>query len=112
MHPFAVHNVTDCTRIVWLKGASLEMQYRYESWVQITSRRPARRRDLSALATELSNLEAAGGEWIFEGVNEVAPRLRVQGSCRSSVSAEEFLQRLSTALRTLPPAWDPYDRID
>lgn len=112
VHPFAVHNVTDCTRIVWLKGDSLEMQYRYESWVQITSRRPARRRDLTALAAELSTHEAAGGEWVFEGVNEVAPRLKVHGSCRSSIAAEDFLQRLGTALRTLPAAWDPYERID
>ena len=112
VHPFAVHNVTDCTRIVWAKGESLEMQYRYESWVQITSRRPRRRRNLDSLAAELGQLETAGGEWVFEGVNEVAPRLRVRGSCRSSIPAAEFLERLSHALTTLPPAWDPYNRID
>ena len=112
VHPFAVHNVTQCSRIVWLKGESLEMQYRYESWVQLASRRPLMRVDLAGLADQLCDLETAGGEWLFEGVNEVAPRLRLKGSCRSSISAEEFLPRLYAVLRDAPPAWDPYKRID
>jgi hypothetical protein len=112
VHPFAVHNVTDCSRLVWIKGESLEMQYRYESWIQLASRRPARRRDLTGLAEQLSDLETGGGQWVFEGVNEVAPRLRVNGSCRSSVGAEQFLALLSDWLRTQPAAWDPYNRIE
>ena len=88
------------------------MQYRYESWVQLASRRPLMRIDLEGLAKQLSELETAGGEWIFEGVNEVAPRLRLQGSCRSSIPAEEFLQHLCAVLRTAPPAWNPYKRPD
>ncbi len=111
VHPFAVHNVTDCTRLVWLKDGSLEMQYRYESWIQLASRRPARRRDLTGLAETLSALETAGGGWKFEGVNEVAPRLKVEGSCRSSISAETFLEMLSDWLRSQPPAWDPYEPL-
>jgi len=111
VHPMAVHNATDCTRLVWLKGDSLEMQYRYESWIQLASRRPARRRDLTGLAEQLSDLETAGGGWIFEGVNEVAPRLKVDGSCRSSIEAERFLELLSDWLRTQPPAWDPYEPL-
>jgi len=112
VHPFAVHNVTSCSRVVWLKGQSFEMQYRYESWVQMASRRPLPRRDLTTLAEQLGQLETAGGEWLFEGVDEVAPRLRLQGSCRSSLTAEEFLQRLCAALISSPPAWDPYSKPD
>jgi len=110
VHPFAVHNITACSRIVWLKGQSFEMQYRYESWVQMASRRPLPRRDLTELASQLGRLETAGGEWLFEGVDEVAPRLRLAGSCRSSLAADDFVQRLCTALRNNPPAWDPYSK--
>jgi hypothetical protein len=112
VHPFAVHNVTQCSRLVWQKGAALEFQYRYESWVQLASRRPALRIDLTGLAAQLNALESGGGEWVFEGVNEVAPRLHTRGSCRSSLSADEFLTRLSDWLRGQPVAWDPYRRPD
>lgn len=112
VHPFAVHSITQCSRLVWIKGASLEAQYRYESWVQLASRRPLLRVDLSGLAVQLGDLETAGGEWVFEGVNEVAPRLRLQGSCRSSITADEFVQRLCAVLQDGPPAWDPYGKPD
>jgi len=112
VHPFAVHNITQCSRIVWIKGQSIEMQYRYESWVQLASRRPMLRVDLSDIARQLSDIETAGGEWVFEGVNEVAPRLMLSGSCRSSVSPELFIQYLCRALEKGPPAWNPYKRTD
>jgi hypothetical protein len=112
VHPFAVHNVTQCSRLVWIKGASIEAQYRYESWVQIASRRPAKRVDLTGLAEQLGVLETAGGSWQFEGVNEVAPRLYLQGSCQSSIEPEVFVEHLSEWLRTQPAAWDPYNKID
>ena len=110
VHPFAVHNITDCTRLVWLKGDSIEFQYRYESWIQVASRRPAQRIDMDGLAAKLANLESGGGTWQFEGVNEVAPRLHHQGSCRSSIDSERFMDMLCDWLRTQPPAWDPYNK--
>jgi hypothetical protein len=112
VHPFAVHNTTDCTRLLWIKGKSIEFQYRYESWVKLASRRPLLRIDLSGLADELNVIETGGGEWIFEGVNEVAPRLRIDGSCQSSLATEKFVALLTQYLRTQPPAWDPYNRPD
>ena len=112
VHPFALHNITQCSRVVWIKGESLEMQYRYESWVQLASRRPALRVDLADLAKQLCELETAGGEWVFEGVNEVAPRLMLTGSCRSSIAADDFLALLCASLRAQPPAWDPYNKPD
>ncbi len=112
VHPFAVYNVTQCSRVVWIKGASIEMQYRYESWVQLASRRPLLRVDLSRLADKLTDQEAAGGRWEFEGVNEVAPRLRLVGSCRSSIPESDFLAQLSATLQAGPAAWNPYKRPD
>lgn len=110
VHPFAVHNLTDCSRVVWLKGSSVEVQYRYESWVQLASRRPALRVDLDGLAEQLSERETAGGEWTFEGVNEVAPRLLLSGSCRSSIATADFMALLTDWLQTQPAAWDPYSQ--
>jgi hypothetical protein len=110
VHPFAVHNVTQCGRLVWIKGESVEAQYRYESWLQLASRRPAKRVDLTGLAAQLGEMETAGGSWIFEGINEVAPRLRLEGSCRSSVAADKFVAMLTEWLRSQPAAWDPYNK--
>lgn len=110
VHPFAVHNVTQCTRLVWLKGSSIEFQYRYESWIQLASRRPAPRIDLAGLADKLAVRETGGGEWVFEGVGEVAPRLYHKGSCRSSLGGDKFLTLLTDWLRTQPSAWDPYTK--
>lgn len=110
VHPFAVHNITQCSRIVWLKGQSFEMQYRYESWLKMTSRRPLLRVDLNELASQLGEIETAGGEWQFEGVDEVAPRLHLIGSCRSSLASADFVHRLYIALKSNPPAWDPYNK--
>jgi len=112
VHPFAVHNVTQCGRLVWIKGESIEAQYRYESWLQLASRRPAKRVDLAGLATQLGDIETAGGSWEFEGINEVAPRLHLQGSCRSSISSDKFVALLADWLRSQPPAWDPYNKIN
>ena len=108
VHPFAVHNVTQCSRLVWLKGDSIEFQYRYESWIQLASRRPAPRINLTGLAEKLAVQETGGGEWVFEGVGEVAPRLYHPGSCRSSIGPDAFLAQLADWLRTQPSAWDPY----
>src|SRR5262249_8394139 len=55
-HPLAIYNTTSCTRILLQQGQHIEFQYRYEGWVQLVSRRPAARIDLSDLAAEL-NLE-------------------------------------------------------
>lgn len=112
VHPFAIHTRTMCNRIVRLIGGRYEFQYRYESWVQLASYRPALRVDLTGLAEQLCELETGGGEWIFEGVNEVAPRLRHSGSCRSSIAADAFLTKLCDWLRTQPPAWNPYSKPD
>ena len=49
-HPFAIHNQTARSRLLAMKGRSVEFQYRYESWVRMVSTRPALRIDLTALA--------------------------------------------------------------
>ncbi len=108
VHPFAVHNQTDCNRLVWLQGRSIEAQYRYESWVELATRRTSLRVDLTALAARLNTTESSRGRWEFEGVNEVAPRLHLRGAHETTIDIETFIEELVQHLNAEPAAWDPY----
>src|SRR5688572_4361463 len=77
-HPLAINNATACTRILLLQGRNVEFQYRYEGWVQLVSRKPQARVDLAPLAGEFNLLED-GGQWIFDGVDTITPRLYLEG---------------------------------
>jgi len=108
-HPFAIHNRTDCSRLLLIQGRHIEFQYRYESWVQYVSRKPLARIDLSDLAAALSRAETSGGRWVFDGVDQITPRLHLEGSAGTSLSPGLIQTRLEEHLRTGRPAWDPYD---
>jgi hypothetical protein len=108
-HPFALHNRTTCTRLLLLQGRRAELQYRYEGWVQLASRRPAPRVDLSDLANELNREESSGGRWVFDGVDQITPKLHLKGSDTTSVPADTIVRRVEHHLRTGRAAWDPYD---
>jgi hypothetical protein len=108
LHPFAIHNATRCTRLVRLQGRRIEFQYRYESWLQIQSRRPALRVDLTPMCRWLNRRER-NGSWIWEDTLEIAPRLRLAGGGPSSVAPELFLRTLRQHLRSQPPVWDPFN---
>jgi hypothetical protein len=108
-HPFALHNRTACSRLLVVQGHRVELQYRYESWVQMASRRPAPRVDLSELANELSAEETAGGRWVFDGVDRITPKLHLDWASASSIPLESIVRRVEDRLRTGPSAWDPYD---
>jgi hypothetical protein len=108
-HPFAIHNRTARSRLLVLQGSRVEFQYRYESWVQMSSRRPAPRVDLSELANELNHEEGTGGRWVFEGVDQITPRLFLEGSATTSLPPEAIVRRVEDQLRTGQSAWNPYD---
>jgi len=108
-HPFALHNRTRCTRLIVLRGSRVEVQYRYEGWVQMASRRPAPRVDLSGLASELNLEEATGGQWVFDGVDQITPRLHLEGSAGTSIPHDALVRRVEHCLRAGQSAWDPYD---
>ena len=108
-HPFALHNRTARTRLLVLQGHRIELQYRYESWVQMASRRPASRVDLSGLANELNLEETSGGRWVFDGVDQITPRLHLEGSSATSVPLDAIVKRVEHHLRTGRSAWNPYD---
>ena len=108
-HPFALNSRTNCSRLLIVQGQHVEFQYRYESWVQLVSRRPALRVDLKNLAGELNREETSEGRWVFDGVDRITPRLHREGSATTSLSPDFILQRLEHHLATGPPAWNPYD---
>lgn len=108
-HPMALHNRTHCSRMLLVRGRGAEFQYRYESWVQLASRRVPLRVDLSSLAEELNEMEGVEGRWVFDGVEQITPRLHREGSPASSIPPEVIQERLECHLSTGPAAWDPTD---
>jgi hypothetical protein len=95
--------------VATLCGDRIDFSYRYESWVQMVTRRPPPRIDLSTLAAQLSELD--GQPWRFDGVAEITPSLRPEGG-RSDLDHDRFLEALAGALRSGAGAWDPYDPQD
>jgi hypothetical protein len=108
-HPFALHTRTKCSRLLILQGRHVEFHYRYESWVQLASRRPLPRVDLTALAEELNQEEEPGGHWVFDGVERFSPLLRLEGRRFTSLSPAAIEKQLEHHLSTGAPAWNPYD---
>lgn len=107
-HPMAIYNLTDCNRILFLKGRNYELQYRYETWVQYISRKLIPRVDLNPLAMLLTEKEAVG-KWKFDGVESITPSLTLQEAYESSISPEVFVSKVKSYLETAKPAWNPYD---
>src|SRR6185503_20245293 len=93
-HPYAIHNRTQCSRLLLVHSDQAEVQYRYEGWVQMISRKPAPRVDLSGLAGELNGIEQSAGRWVFDGVDEITPKLHLEGSPTTSIPPETIQQRL------------------
>jgi len=108
-HPFAMHTRTPCTRLLVVHGRHVELQYRYEGWVQMASRRPAMRVDLDPLADELNQQEKSGGVWTFDGVQEITPKLALEKSTATSIPVDVILERVVYHLQHGAPAWNPYD---
>jgi hypothetical protein len=108
IHPFAINTATAASRVLRVQGRRYEFQFRYESWVQLASRRVPLRVELAGLAARLNELEG-DGRWVAEPATEVAPRLWLPDGGESRLPLATFLTELSHALRTAPVAWDPYD---
>jgi hypothetical protein len=65
--------------------------------------------DLSELASELNQEETTGGRWVFDGVDQITPKLHLEGSVTTSIPIDAIVRRVEHHLRTGPSAWDPYD---
>lgn len=104
-HPMAIHNGTEATALIGVRGKRVDLQYRYEGWVQFVSRKIHARRDLNAVAKRLTDLEDHA-VWAFDGVDSISPRLYTKGD--TSLEPEFVIGQMLHGLRTLPAAWDPF----
>ncbi len=110
-HPVVIHNATSAGRVVLIQGERVEVSYRYESWVRMVSRRPARRVDLAPLAEQLTTEEAPGGPiWVFDGVEAITPSLRPVGDGRTTIEPARVRRLLEGHLRAARPTWAPPPR--
>jgi hypothetical protein len=95
-HAMAIHNATRMFRLLLIAGATAEFRYRYESWVQYVSARPLPRVDLTPLAEQLSAED--GGPWVFDGVDEITPRLAREDGGQSRLSPADLRKRIVSFL--------------
>ena len=108
LHPMALHAATSCVRVLVADDGRYAYTDRYETWVQYRSRPLPRRVDLAPLADELSALEGDGVMWTATGPGSLTPHLGSAGEKPSSLDLPEVVAVVERALRTAPPAWDPY----
>lgn len=107
LHPMAVNNATDRFRVLLIHDGAATLTYRYETWVQLRSRRPAQRVDLAPLAARLDELEGAP-RWDAGDVGVLTPKLVVRAGEGSSLDPGVVIAETLAHLRSSPPAWDPY----
>jgi hypothetical protein len=116
LHRAAVHSATTCLRVATVAGARMELRYRYESWVRLTSHRPRPRVDLTGLARALTAAEKQGARWEFDGAGAITAALHLAGDeATSTLGPGRFVEQVRDTLVALddgPAAWDPYRRSD
>lgn len=108
VHPLAIHNRTHAGRLLRIQGGCIELQYRYDSWLQLASRRPAMRVDLAGLAARLNECEHHG-RWVWEDPLSMVPRLYLEPRGTSSIEPQLILRELRRHLAEGVPIWDPYN---
>jgi hypothetical protein len=116
-HDMALYEQTACTRVVLiLPEHRYQVRYRYESWVELQSRRPPPRIDLRPLADLLQTFEGNDGEWVADESQRTLPHMRLRGPggsmSPSSITPGLFLRLLIAHLRdnadNAALQWTPY----
>ncbi len=98
-------------RVATIAGGRVEVRYRYESWVRLSSRRPRPRVDLAPVAAELTRAETTGGRWVFDGAGAITGALHLAEGRSSTLEPEHVVDMVCARLDTLDggtAAWDPY----
>jgi hypothetical protein len=106
VHPMALHNATNCLRLLVVHGRRYQYVDRYETWVQYRSRRPLPRVDMRPLAVRLIGCERDAATWTASRPGSLTPTLRVDPE--SSLDSGVVRGTVVAHLRDDPPAWDPY----
>ena len=106
VHPMALHNATDCVRLLVIHGRRYQFVDRYETWVQFRSRQTVPRVDMRPLAELLTAGERDSVKWTASQPGSLTPTLRVDGE--SSLDSQVVRDMVFAHLRDSPPAWNPY----
>jgi hypothetical protein len=104
VHDMALYEQTGCTRVVLVMDEQrYQVRYRYESWVELQSRRPPPRIHLKPFADMLQTFEGNAGEWVADDVQRTLPRLRLRGpeggTSPSSITSGLFVRLFASYLR-------------
>jgi hypothetical protein len=104
VHDMALYEQTQCSRVALvIDEHRYQVRYRYESWVELQSRRPPPRIDLRPFADLLQSIEGNPGDWSADDVRRSLPRLRLRGpeggTSPSSITPGLFLRLLASYLR-------------
>lgn len=104
VHDMALYEQTQCSRVALvIEGHRYQARYRYESWVELQSRRPPPRIDLRPFAELLQTFEGNDGDWVADDVRRTLPRLRLRGpeggTSPSSITPGLFVRLLAQYLR-------------
>jgi len=119
--PMAICSRTDRLRILTIFGEGFyQLQYRYESWVQVVSRVVLPRIDFYPLADRLREIEQVQGTWKYGDTADIMPSLQFvdfegtpipSGIPRELVIAEVIrffeLEQENASLQ-----WSPYDEAE
>jgi hypothetical protein len=117
LHPMVLYNNTERLRILTaLPEGRYCLRYRYETWVQFTSRPVMPRVDLTPLLPRLQELEGEPVQWSSEGIATTTPALQPLDSdgqpAASSLTLETFIDELVSFYEREQdnPAlqWNPY----
>lgn len=117
LHPMVLYNNTERLRVLTaLPEGRYCLRYRYETWVQFTSRPVMPRVDLAPLLPRLQGLEREQVQWSFEGIATTTPALQPLDSdgqpASSSLSLETLVDELMSFYEREQdnPAlqWNPY----
>ncbi len=106
VHPMAIHNATNCCRLLLVRDHDYVYVDRYETWVQYQTRSLPRRVDLEPLAYRLTDLEPGRTTWTATSPSALTPRLRPDAN--SSLASATITAALVEHLNRSRSAWDPY----
>jgi len=100
-HPMAIHNAINSHRVLVMQNRRFQFYYRYETWVEYTSKKLLPRVDLTAFVKKLNEMERGGNRWQFSGVDDIIGRLSMSDRADSRLSPNQFLELLKNELRAI-----------
>lgn len=117
LHPMVLYNQTERLRVLTATpDGHFLLRYRYETWVQFTSRQVMPRVDLQPLLPRLQSLERENVTWTFDGIAAITPALQPLGPDglpgASSLSLDTLLDELVAFYEReqgeVALQWDPF----